>query len=433
MQKQKSNSGVNKTAQQDRQHPRAGKRRSQQNGTEQKGTDSAFRSGFGLHLLEKELHTLPLLEIALAKGDTLEEKFPGLVKMIDTEARQLQAIEDLYKIVKAQPKYKQLKEQKWTDKTQPLQVLLWLLRKLGPLAEGANWTVDIYKQSGKTRYRFVIFKYYHGGKLLLREEYLPLDFLPMLLKRDRPLHDLIIDVLALVSREVKLPVWDEDGDFSTHLSDLLNVPPGGYSVYALERQHKVYSSGPAGQYLRYFKRRRRVVTFKTVIDQLSKYDPKSDRKQAAVWWIKKGIQLARYGRCIKANSFVPNYMPGEVISAYQQYKIIWSAHKNDNLYARTLSKMRKVMKQGDFYPLMFSIAKPGQVLQPLKYDPFPEKLFGFLDEGIKHFCYRHDTYYYKDAFGKQETPAEQFLGDEQTPGLKLLQAIELSDLQKKYK
>jgi hypothetical protein len=431
MQKAKNRSGINKASQSNRNVTGSQKRRKNQDGSEQASIDSAFAGGLELHLLEKELHTLPLLEIALMKGDMLEESYPGLVKMIDTEAKQLQAIEDLYKIVKAQPKYKNLKEPNWNESTEPIGVLLWLLKKLGPLAEGANWTVDTYLQSGKTRYRFVIYKEYHGGKLHHREEYFPLDFLPTLLKRDKPLHDMIIDLLALISKQINLPVWDEDGDFSQYLQDILAYDQ--YSVYHLERMHKVYSVGPANEYLRFFKRRRKVVTLESVIDKLSKYNLKSQRKESVAWWIKKGIQLARYNQCIKQNSFVPNYMPGEKITPYQQYKIIWSCHKNDVLYSRTLSKMRRVMKNGDFYPLMFSITKPGQIVKPLEYSSFPEKLFEFLDEGIKHFVYRHLEYYYKDAFDKQTTPAEDFLGEEQAPYLKLLQAMEISEMQNKNK
>jgi hypothetical protein len=436
MQKHKTKTSVNKASLPTRSNSDQRKKRKRKNGSEQGRDDSATVPGVGLHLLGKELRTLPLFELAMMKGDSLDNNFPGLIKSIDTEAKQLQAIEDLYKIVKAQPKYKNMTEPSWKPETKPVHVLTWLLRKLGPLAQGAEWTVDTYLQAGKTRYRFVIYKSYNSQKLAWREEFLPLDFLPGLRKKDQALHDMIIDVIALVSRENKVPFWDEDGDYSEMLQDLLNVPSGGYTVYRLERLHKVYSNGPAAQYLKVLKQRRKVVSISIVQKRLAAYNAKSLRKQYLVWWIRKGLQVASYHQCIKKNSFVPNYIPGEAMTPWQQYKFIWSLHDNDILQVRAKNKLEKAIdKWGDFFPLMFSIAKPEQLLKPIEEDHFPVSLFDFMDYGVKHFIWRYRDYYYKDAFKKQETPSEEFLDDEEEklPGLKLLDELEFIDLKKQYR
>lgn len=433
MQTSKSKTRINKASQRSRSNIDQRKKGAGKNGSEQRRDDTNVIPGVGLHLLGKELTTLPLFELAMMNGDDLDNRFPGLMKTIDTEAKQLQAIEDLYKIVKAQPAYKNLKEPNWKPDTKPVRILLWLLRKLGPLAKGAEWTVDTYKQGSKTRYRFVIYKSYNSQRLAYREEFLPLDFLPRLRKRDQALHDMIIDVIALVSRENKVPLWDEDGDYSEMLADLLNVPPGGYTVYHLERLHKVYSVGPAAQYLKVIKQRRKVVTFQTVQMRLATYNAKSQRQQTLQWWIKKGLKVASYKQCIKQNSFVPNYIPGQATTPWQLYKFVWSLHHNDVLNIRATNKLDKAAdKSGVFFPLMFSIVKPGQVLKPIEDDHFPIDLFDFLDFGVKHFVWRFGDYYYKDAFKKQETPAEEFLDNEngQAASLKLLQAIETMDIKK---
>lgn len=431
MQKSKNHTSINKAARQDRKDPDPGKGRAGQNGSEQRGAAAAGITGPRFHLLEKELRTLPLFELAMLNGDDMENKFPGLMQMVNKEAKQLQAIEDLYRIVKAQPKYKQLKDATWKADTPPIRVIMWLLRKLGPLAGGASWTVDTYKQGGKTRYRFVIYKDYHRQDVGHREEYLPLDFLPRLKKRDEQLHDMMIDTVALVSRNNKIPLWDEDGDFSEMLKDLLQVPRGGYDVHRLKVQHQIYCpAGIAGKYLKLIKQTRKTVSISGLAKKVAAYDAKSYRKQCAISWIKRGIRLAETKENISPFSYHPNYLPGDPVSAEQQYKFIWSHHSNDILKIRAFHKLKKAAeKYGDYYPLRFSIAKPGQVLKPLPEANFPGKLYDFLDFGVKHFCYTNRQYYYGEAFNKDRTPSEEFLEPSVAfPAMNLLNAIEIAQI-----
>lgn len=434
MQNAKNKTGISKASQPAREHSGGGKRHPIKNGSKQGRTHSNVITGPGVHLLGKELRPLPLFELALMCGDDKIE--PGLIKMIDTEAKQLQAIEDLYRIVIAQPKYKAMKEPNWKAGTKPVHILLWLLRKLGPLAEGNRWTVDTYVHKGKTRFRFVVFKDYHRQKLGHREEWIPLDFLLLLKKRDQLLHDMIVDLIALVSRENKIPLWDEDGDFSEYLKDLLNVPSGGYNVYRLERQHKIYSTGPARQYLRLIKQRRRIVSVKSVQQMLASYDAKSQRKQYAVWWIKKGLRLASEPNDIRNFSFIPNHVPGQPVTPFQQYKFVWSLHENDVLRIRTYHNLNKAdEKFGNYFPVMFSVAKPGQVVKPVEYKSYPEDLFEFLDYAVKHFNWAFRDYYFKDSYKKPQTIAEELMTEQETnyPANKLLDAIEIADIRKEAK
>jgi hypothetical protein len=343
----------------------------------------------------------------MRNGSNLRSHFKGLFQMVDTEAKQLQCILDLYRILRAQPKYRTLKEPSWKPTTQPVEVILWLLRKLGPLAKGAEWSVDTWPDNPE-RYRFVIWKHFSGYHVKLREEYLPLEFLPTLIKRDKPLHDLLIDLVALVSRENKVPLWDEDGDFSEQLKILRQMGPA--NVETLERQRLIYTKGVAHQYLRLIKARRKVVTVASILKCYHEYRPASERKRFLCWIMKKGIELAKTKKCIKDYSWVPAYSPGQPITPYQQYKFIWSAHHNDVLSRRAVSKMKKRADDGDYYPVMFSIAKPGQALLPLHGDAFPGQLYEFMSEMVKHFNWRHKDYYYHDAFKNTLTLSETLEG-----------------------
>lgn len=342
--------------------------------------------------------------------------------MIDTEVKQLQAIEDLYGIVKAQPKYKLLKEPNWKAETPPIQVLTWLLRKLGPLAKGNRWMIDTYQQGKKTRYCLVVWKNFYSYDLKYQEQYLPLDFLPALKKRDQPLHDLIIDTVALVSKCNKIPLWDEDGDFSEQLDVIRNAPiRTGNTV--LDRQIISYTNGPAAEYLRLIKRRRRQVTVKGVKDAITAYNDNSDRKGYMKIWLRKGIDLAADSEHLGPWNFTPHHVAGNPISPDRQYKFIWSGHTNDVVFKRTQDKMKRDAKIGDFYPVMYSITKPGAKVLPLKIEryAFPTFLSNFMDWGERLIFHRYREYFIKDQYKKQETPAETLL--------EVIERMELEELE----
>jgi hypothetical protein len=348
-----------------------------------------------------------------------------LLKMVDTEAKQLQCIEDLYAVMKSQPKYKKMGEANhWKPDTSPIEVLTWLLRRLGKLAEGRDWTVDTYTEQGKTRYRFIVYKVYpfvkHNMSMhRLLETFLPLDFLPRLKKKDGPLHDMIIDVVALVSKANKLPLWDEDGDFSEMVADLLEK---GGTLKAKEngivaQQLQSYREGDARNTLRILRRRRKMVTLTMINRQLGKYMATSIRRRIVCNWIERGMLLAGTRKNIKPYCYTPQFIKGKTLSAERQFKIVWSLDPDDVVSNRAQNKLHLDTKQGEFYPMAYSVGMPGKVMKPLQLDEFPVKLSAWLDDGVRHFLGDYRDYYY----GR---PVRVKVDN----GMRLLDAIERAEL-----
>jgi hypothetical protein len=376
-----------------------------QNGQPKAGLDPSPIDEPGFHLLGKDLRPITRFE----SFSTSDPEFQSLLRAVDTEEKQLQAIGDLYLVLKAQPKYKNLKEPRLTVDARPLDVLRWILRKLGPLSEGNHWTVDTYRSGSKLRYRFVVYKHFTAFDLKHGKVYFPFDFLPALKNRDLHLHDLIIDVFALVSRCNKLPIWDEDGDYADQLKKLrLEKKSTGNGV--LDAQIFSYTKGPAAQYLALLKQRRKMVTVAAVRKRLNAYVDDSDRKGHMKIWLRKGLYVAQQRRTIEPWSYVPHHLPGNPVGPQRQYKVVWSVHDNDVIHSRASSRIKKDRQSGDYFPVIFTAARPGERLKPAPAgSDFPSDFYWFLEIGRRILFTRYHEYFYKQAFKAQETPAEAFL------------------------
>lgn len=331
---------------------------------------------------------------------------PALRAMLDTEAKQLQAVEDLYLVLKAQPKYKSLREPCWKAEQPPILVLQWILRKLGPLAGGNLWTIDTWQDRKKTRYRFVIYQHFNRNHFKDDWFFIPLDFLPGLKKRDPVIHDLIIDVVALVCRNNDLPLWDEDGDYSEQMSDLIRNRDS--SIEMLDRQRQSYASGPAFEYLKLIRSRISKASLSDCRRRLEDYAAGSQRKQSLRYWLQAGLQLASGRGNLRPFNFLPDYTSCDgAIGPLQYFKFIWSYHENDYVHRTAIGLMRDC--GGSYPPVMFSVARPGQRLKPILEQDFPIRLFRFMSYGWKHVLHGHREYYYKKQLDDQKTPSEVLL------------------------
>lgn len=369
-------------------------------------------SRIGLHVLERELRSIPFFEVAYNTGQKPGKTWADVYPLIDTHAKQLQAIEDLYFIIKSQDRYKALKEPEWTEDTTNLQVLIWLLRKLGPLAEGREWTVDSYKEAGRIRYKFIVYKRFSSQMVRYQEEYLPLDFLPYLIKRDKPLHDLIVDTVALVSRENKIPLWgDDEGDFSHPLADLLSAskPPDFQQCSTMEKQILNYQSGPASTYLKLLRQRKKIVSPSKLLQDIKSYKENSQRKRSICYWIRSMCAMAREGDSIERYTLTPSQHQ-KAISPSRLYKFIWSAHGGDYIYHKAIKSLNKSDGYGGInLPVLYTEAKPGEQLKPLPLSEFPVELCDNLRTGNSLFRSRYEDYFYKKMLFEKETPAETLL------------------------
>jgi hypothetical protein len=376
----------------------------QKNGSKQTTHAAAAGRGLGFHILTKSLRTRPHFEVDMAAGNYDDSRscwYHGILRMVDTEAKQLQCIEDLYAIVKAQPKYKKLKEPVWKETDTPIDVIFWLLRKLGPLAKGESWTIDTWQEGKKTRYRFAVYKHYSGNDMKGHEVYLPIEYLPRLKKKDEPLHDLIIDTIALVSKVNKLPLWDEDGDYSRAVKIFIaNASQKDRGNNVLAELYKSYTSGDAYQYLQLLKRRRRIVTTQSVNKALDACQMTSDRKRYIHYHLKEGLRMAVRGGTLEPFNYMPNFSNNKGISADRLYKVIWSDSDIDPVNKMAENAMRAGREYGYFFPVMITIVYPGKKMKPLnpdgkdKENRMPIDLFGFLVGLARHTCGHHRDYYY---------------------------------------
>lgn len=360
----------------------------------------------GLHLLVKNISNKSLFEVAYSSFNDVE--FPFL-SIIDTEAKQLQAIEDLYNIVKAQPKYLFLKEPEWKGDESPIIVLKWLLKKLVPLACGNRWMIDTYVENGKTRFCFVVYRNYHSQQISGARFWLPMDFLPYLKERDEPLHDLFIDVVALVSRENKIPLWDEDGDFSTHLNQLKNYENSNQFI---RKQAISYCSGIANFYLQTIKNRRESVNLLSeFLEKRRWYNVSSQRKENILWWLRKGEELASTKMDIISNTYIPSFIKGNPVTPFRQYKFVWSIHSNDILKAKAFGRYNHDReKSGIHVPIDFKVFKPGDVVNNLKgASVYPVLLESFMKDGFGILLGRYRDYFYKKMLEEQATPTENLI------------------------
>lgn len=381
------------------------KNRQGENGSGKTRSDGGQAAGLRLHILAKEIRTLRVFETMFITDD--KDLSRDLFKMVDTEEKQLQAIEDLFLILKAQPRYKNLKEPFWKVDDDPIQVLCWILKKLGPLAKGNSWTTDTYSQGGKTRFRFIVYKYFHGQKVTNEDQFIPLDFLPLLKKRDQPLHNAIIELVALISKVNKVPLWDEDGDFSEQLKKLRSRRISGNGL--LDEQIMSYKKGTAANYLKLIRQRQKVANIESVNTQVLYETFNSQRKRDIRWWIMKGIKLVKDGGNILDNSFIPNYNTGTPTTPFRQFKFVWSLHKNDFIKCRAFDKLSRDSKHGCYMPVMFTVTKPGQLVKQPDYNWYPEGLYDFMKEGMTIFTQRYRQYFYRDQFSQQKPPTQSLI------------------------
>lgn len=398
--------------------------RERQNGSKGHTGDENTLQGLRLRVLK--LQPKSALEVYVNTHTESERDWFGLV---DTEDKQLSLIEDLYAILIAQKAIK-FNEPKWSEYTEPFAIIRWLCRKLAKLAKGEYWFIDTYMEGKKTRYEFVIMKWYSHQYVDATDKHVPLDFLPYLKKRDEPLHDCIIDMIAFASRTCKIPLWDEDGDYSEGLAALnadfktedfgilgrLPIIDFDFMPDAIERQRLIYRKGLAAQYMKLIKQRRKLVTRQDVWDKAMKCNWKSDRLLYIKNWIINGMELCSQGGDIKKYTRLNNYRKeddSKLRTPYRRYKFTWAWSPNDFIAKYVDEKLGEYYRSSNYHSVMHTSAKPGQKLKPLvieKYgQSFPEKLDRWMHSGLSIFCGGHHKYYYGKLFDKNLSPTEKLM------------------------
>lgn len=345
--------------------------------------------------------------------------------MIETEEQQLQCIYDLYHILKAQPKYRDLKEPDLKIDTPCIEVIKWLLRRLGPLAKGNHWLVDTYRDKNKTRFRFAVFQFFHSQKVYGWRA-MPLDFLITLKRKDEALHDIMVDTIALISRHNHIPLWDTDEDFSDGIDEVFDGEEAALeSDFGTEKgarfdaQSRIYREGIARQYLTLMQRRKKLARVPNVIHMLQAYihghglKKINDRKQYTINWISFALRVVQTGKDLQDYTLVPTY-PGtpdnyNPITPARMLKFIWCDHEADLLERKVSQKMMDESNQwGEFSPVRFTYTLPGETIRLPKEDRFPEDIWEVMRRAARLFNGTNRYYYYPHWRAKY-TPSEMEL------------------------
>lgn len=332
------------------------------------------------------------------------ERNDDILASINTPAKLLKAISDLHEIIQAQPKYKDFNPQ-WKGTESPEKVLLYMLRKIGPLAGGKEWFIDCHSQSGVPQFSLVIYQSFPNYHVKCRNEYMPLDFLPGLKSRDEELHNLIIDTVALVTKHNRVPLWDEDGHYSEAIKDLVTKDQ---TSDHLARQKEIYSKGIAKQYLNTIRRRQKVVNIDQHDKAVDRYIAGSNRKIAFRYWMKLGVRLARTG-----GNIIPFILArgvdakrNDILYPHQLYKFIWSCHPKDVINRRV---ERKINGHQYSLPVVFSRTRPGEKIKPIEMGDYPVYNYDFMSFGVRHVLWTFRDYYYKKLMESKTTPTDTLL------------------------
>lgn len=361
--------------------------------------------------------------------------------ILDTEEKQCQCILDLMAILTANND--KLKPPVFPPEATWIDMVKWLLRRLGPLAKGNPWFVDTYHEKGIERYRFCVYKYYHSQRVDSLIYHIPLDFLPWLEPRDPKLHELIVCTIALLCKQCNLPLWDEDGDYSEaqktvfgeKYSDTWVVNKLQRRSDNFETQGHIYKAGYSLKYLALIRRVKRTVTPGTIHALLREFNKISQRKHYMICIMKQALQMAITGDDIRDYTLIPSYEARDdmrPITPLRTIKFIWSEHPHDEVSKEADKAFEQDrQKYGKYLPLAFTITKPGEKVtlpknegKPDGYyrtNAFPEDMWTFFRELSTHI-HRHRAYYYKNSkLDNDTTPSERLM---QLEAQKMQQAVE---------
>lgn len=440
----------------------------QPDGSRQRAGGAGELCGPGIHVLAGALQSLSYGEAYFKFGLKNGYSEQPIMQIVNTPALQLQAIEDFYNIVIAQPCYAKLKHPQWRETDSPFKVLNYYLRKMGRLTKGRPWHADTWQDGeGKTRFRFVVKEYFKDISGYL-EYIMPIDFLPQLKQRDSALHDIVLHLLALVAKTCHLPLWDADGDFSEAIKYLISAADPAnktplllgemdlaedwsisrtekrpysnrHNRYLLNHEVKLlehvdadrnsnalwrngrvlaqrenYRHGPAAYYLQHMKALGATVTIKSVEELVYSYGNWGTKiKQRILWWVKAGVELAKKGGNLQQFTYLYNYKghPDKAITPYRNYKFVWSTHPADFVQVWAANRVTKDKNAGGlkYAPVKYSIAKPGEALKPLTSSDFPNKLSLWLDEMRKLLNNKSSATYFGTWPDGPLTPAERFI------------------------
>lgn len=275
------------------------------------------------------------------------------------------------------------------------------------------------------RYMFVNMKDYPAYKIKYQACHVNLDFLPTLKGKDTQLHDMVIDMIALVSKCNKLPLWDEDGVYSTSLEKFIELSSGRSDSKLMMDYLHLYTKGPAAQYLKLIKSRRRHVTIESLEYMLHRYKPSSNRKREMCYAVRAAIALAKTKGTIDKFDYSPNFNKGVAMPAGQLYKFVWTTDATDPVFVGADIDY----PCGMFLPTMVSIAKPGQVLKPIDHSDVPVKIFQLMDMLNRHF-WSYRQYYYMPVVAKSKyayTRVTRTASDEKTL-IDVLEKVELKEM-----
>jgi hypothetical protein len=246
----------------------------------------------------------------------------------------------------------------------------------------------------KEKHVFVVVKFFHSQKVDFSSFHIPLEFLPLLAKKDAKLHDIIVDTVALMLKQKHVNLWDVEEYSKRALEHTLRITcKSPKEIDELE----IYQRGDAMKYLKLIRKRSKVVTNDSVLKMFASYIPDSERKRMTLNWVKMLINLNKYKERMNQFDWYPHYAnPSNPFTASKKYFFVWSIHRNSSIQKKADYFYKDDdKKSGEYLPAQVSITSPGQVYKTPVESSYPEDIHAAMKFGWSVLINRFGQYYFK--------------------------------------
>lgn len=294
-------------------------------------------------------------------------------------------VRNLYAIIKNHPKF--IDKTNWNKSTTIQEVLLWLIDQFNNLI-GLEYEWRIVCDSDEENYRVVTY-YEHDIDSSVYYS-IPLSFLPLLKKRNKILHDIVVDMLALIKSKISIDCWyDEYGEWALEwIRDDFQNRIDDEDLKPEEKKHwkntiEIYTEGVAVEYEGLLIEN--TATVKSLEKTVGKFEPKTQTEELFFLWIIDGISLLKEKGSIHDFCFNPSdpYMDEDNPLMPNRY-IFYAWNFDDQYYNCYESCLQSTFNEYGTLPFIsWELTKPeSKTFNIPKQSSFPKMLTDFFSKGL---------------------------------------------------
>ncbi len=347
-----------------------------------RGKDISPFRGLGLSSLKNRINPLSEIEVAVKQGQVWG-KPDDLLKNTDLHTK---LVSDLYPIIKKHPKF--IDNANWKPSSNIREVLVWLINRINELI-GSEYGWRIVSESYENKYTIVTF-YQHEVNASVYYS-IPLSFLPELKQQNSFLHDVILDMLALIKSGTCINAWyEENGEWALDwmMDDFNNqLEDGDLSTNEIkdwENTIKAYSKGIATQY-------EELLTYNTATLQSLEIaagilNPKNPLESQFTLWIHNGISLIKEKENIGSFCFDPDdpLLTGDNPLMPERY-VFYCWDFDDHFYKCYEDCLQSTFNEYGTLPFIsWKLTKQdSQSFNIPEISSFPKRLTDFFAQGVE--------------------------------------------------